>query len=601
MGPSSTASTASETLQPATARGDLRMLARLWQYLAAQPGRLVLSLLLYPLNAVCVIAPPYLIKRMFDEAIAQHNAQLLGWLAIPYFLALTLEYITGFFSEYSMSILGQQAMAGLRRDLFARVQRLPMAFYDKNPIGRTLTRLTTDVEALAEVFSTGAVAIVSDVLTVVGVVSMMLLLNVRLTLFSFLVVPPLVAVAAVFQRFARRAFRDIRKHIARINAFLAEHLAGMSVVQIFNQQRRTAAEFQDLNDAYRRANRQAIFFDAALFSVVEAIGTCAVAALLWYGAADTGQGSLQAGVLVAFMQYIRRFFIPIRDLSTKYTVLQSGFAAAERVFSLHDESLFSPMESGQRLPRLQKGLQLVDVYFSYRPVRSDAECILRGVSLQVQRGEKVALVGATGSGKTTILKLLNRFYDVHRGAVQVDGVDVRALHLLDLRRLFAVVQQDVYLFSGTLLQNIAFSERISPDAARGALDAVEATEFMRRLPAGYDTQVFEQGINFSAGERQLLSLARALALDPQVLVLDEATSNIDSNTEARIQSALNVVLKDRTAVVVAHRLSTIEKMDRIIVLDQGQVIEQGSHSKLMQAGGAYSRLVEMQFKADPAA
>ena len=576
-------------------RTDARLVSRLWQYFLASPGQVGLSFLLYPLNALCVIVPPYVIQQIMDKAISQHRPDMLLPLTAAYLAALALEYVTGFASEYTMSVLGQRSMHTLRRDLFAHVQRLPAAFFDRNPIGRILTRLTSDVEALAEVFATGAITIIADVLTVIAVVGMMLWLDVRLTAFAFLVVPPLVGLAAFFQRYARNAFRNIRKHIARLNTFLAEHISGMSVVQIFGQEARTLREFETLNADYRDANRQAIFFDAALYAVVEAIGTSAVAALIWYSAADLSTGLVTAGTLVAFFQYIRRFFVPIRDLSTKYTVLQSAFAAAERTFSLLDEPhTVVSAAAAKPLPQLQTALQLRDVWFSYRPVTQDKDWTLRGVNLTVRRGERVALVGSTGAGKSTVLKLLNRFYDVQRGAVLVDGEDVRAYNLQDLRSLFAVVLQDVHLFSGTLLQNLAFSDRISEDAAKAAMQSVGAEGFVQRLPQGYQTPVQELGTNFSAGERQLLALARALALDPQVLILDEATSNIDSETEARIQTALDVLLKNRTAVVVAHRLSTIQKVDRIVVFKHGQVVEEGDHATLMRQGGVYRTLVDLQ-------
>lgn len=583
-------------------RGDAHLTRRLWKYFLASPGQVTLSFMLYPLNALCVIVPPYVIQQILDKAISAHRPELLLPLTGVYLAALCLEYLTGFGSEYSMSVLGQRSMHTLRRDLFAHVQRLPASFFDRNPIGRILTRLTSDVEALSDVFASGAITIIADVLTVVAVVAMMLWLDVRLTAFAFLVVPPLVGLAAFFQRYARTAFRDIRKHVARLNTFLAEHISGMSVVQIFGQQARTQREFEQLNADYRDANRQAIFFDAALYAVVEAIGTSAVAALIWYSASDLAQGAITAGTLVAFFQYIRRFFVPIRDLSTKYTVLQSAFAAAERTFSLLDEPqhIVSAAEA-KPLPRLQNALELRDVWFSYRgAVTGDKDWTLRGVNLTVRRGERVALVGSTGAGKSTVLKLLNRFYDVQRGAVLVDGLDARAYDLHQLRALFAVVLQDVHLFTGTLLQNLAFSDRISEAAARSAMAAVGGDAFVQRLPQGYDTPVQELGTNFSAGERQLLALARALALDPEVLILDEATSNIDSETEARIQSALDVLLQGRTAVVVAHRLSTIQKVDRILVFKHGQVVEEGDHATLMRRGGVYRTLVELQLGPDAA-
>lgn len=580
----------------ASSATDARMAWRLTKYLMAYRGLFGATMLLYPLNALTVILPPYLVQQILDVAIPGHDSAYLGWLAGAYVLALVVEYGSGFASEFAMSVLGLRAMQRLRLDMFAHVQKLPAAFFDVNPIGRTLTRLTTDVEALAEVFSSGAITIIADIITVIAVVSTMLWLDVRLTLFAFLVVPPLVILAAVFQRYARRAFRSIRRHIARINTFLAEHLAAMSVVQVFRQEARTQQEFAGLNADYRDANRQAIFFDASLYSVVEAIGTCAVAAMIWYGAQDMTAGLVRAGTLVAFIQYIRRFFVPIRDLSTKYTVLQSAFAASERVFSLLDEKLgIEAPKDSVAVARMHDGIALDDVWFAYREPRDDRDWILRGITLRVARGERVALVGSTGAGKTTVLKLLNRFYDVRRGAVRIDGIDIRQLQLTALRRLFAVVLQDVHLFSGTIMDNLAISDRVSRAAVEHAMHAIGADGFLKRLPKGYDTHVQELGANFSAGERQLLALARALAFNPDVLILDEATSNIDSETEAHIQSALDVVLKDRTAVIVAHRLSTIQKVDRIIVLQHGRVVEEGSHQALMQKDGAYRKLVELQF------
>ncbi|HET6343724.1 MAG TPA: ABC transporter ATP-binding protein [Myxococcota bacterium] len=577
--------------------GDLRLVGRLLAYLRAYPRLLGLSLLLYPLNALCVIVPPKVLQRILDEAIPQRDMSLLGWLSAGYLVALMLEYATGFASELTTSVLGQRAMLRLRRDLFSHVQRLPASFFDRNPIGRILTRLTSDVEALSDAFSNGAITVIADLLTVVAVVSMMLWIDVRLTLFSFLVAPPLVGLAAVFQRYARIAFRDIRKHIARLNTFLAEHIGGMSVVQVFGQQERTQQEFNQLNADYRDANRDAIFFDATLYAVVEAIGTTAVAVLIWYGAADLATGAASAGVLMAFIQYIRRFFIPIRDLSTKYTVLQSAFAAAERTFKLLDEPLpIAEPPNATPMSRLTGDIVFEGAWFAYRNADTETpEWVLKGIDFRVRRGERVALVGSTGSGKTTLLKLLNRSYDVQRGRVLVGGHDVRHIKLADLRRLFAVVLQDVHLFSGTVMQNLAFSDRVTEGDARKAVAMVQAEPLIARLPGGYDAPVQELGANFSAGERQLLALARALAINPEVLILDEATSNVDSETEARIQSALDVLLADRTALVVAHRLSTIQKVDRIIVMQHGRIVQEGSHDVLMRQPGLYRTLVELQF------
>ena len=580
----------------AKSQADWKMLRRLLVHVMRDKRLLGFALIAYPLDALAAILPPFLVRQILDVAIPNHDASLLLWLCGAYLGTLFLEYGAGFASLYAMGILGQRGMQSLRSELFTHVQRLPASFFDRNPVGRTLTRLTNDVEAVADVFATGAITIIADVLTICAVVGMMLWLDVRLTLLAFLVVPPLVLVAGVMQRYARISFREVRKHIARINAYLAEHIAGMGVVQTFRQEARTAKEFERLSAEFRDANRDAIFYDAVLFAAVEAIGTSAVAVLIWFGAVDMTTGIVGAGTLVAFVQYIRRFFVPIRDLSTKYTVLQSAFASAERIFQLLDERVTIVSESGAKvMANLEREVTLEDVWFAYREPKEDADWVLRGVSLRVKKGERVALVGATGCGKTTILKLMTRFYEPQKGRVSVDGVDIRDLELTSLRRAFAVVLQDVHLFSGTVMENLSFGADATPEQVYTAARLVQADEFVRRLDQGYATQVAEWGSNFSAGERQLLAFARAMVANPQVLVLDEATSSVDTETEARIDHALDVLLEGRTSIIVAHRLSTVRKVDRIVVLQRGQIIEEGSHSELMRRDGLYKRLVELQF------
>jgi ATP-binding cassette, subfamily B, multidrug efflux pump len=588
-----------EDLVPVSARlADLRLLTRLLGYLKTHRSLLVVALLLYPLDTITVVLPPYLVRQMLDLAIPARDLGLLTTYAIIYLAALLFEYAVGLAAQLAMGVLGQRAMRSLRRDLYAHVQTLSAAYFDRTPVGRVLTRVTNDVEALAEIFSSGAIATLGDLLTLAAVVGAMLWLDVRMTLFAFLIVPPLVVLVVVFRVFARRAYRAIRQHLSRMNTYLSEHLAAMSVVQAFRQESRTQREFLALNEDYRDANRDGILADSLLYSAVEALGTAAVALLIWYGAVDFTSGAVGAGTFVAFMQYIRRFFVPIRDLSTKYTVIQSAFAAAERCLQLLDEptTIVSP-PTPCRLTRLERGLAFEAVWFSYRQEPNDRDWVLRGLDLKVGRGERVALVGATGAGKSSILKLLNRTYDVQRGRVVVDGTNVGDLELESLRRLFAVVLQDVHLFTGTIMDNLMLGSAVAREDVRRAAEAVQAAPFIARLPRGFDTSVAELGANFSGGERQLLAFARALARDPQVLVLDEATSSVDSETEARIQEALSVLLEDRTAIIVAHRLSTIRRVDRIIVLSQGRVVEEGNHEALMAKGGLYRNLVDLQFNA----
>lgn len=589
---------------------DWRLTRRLLAYLFREPVLFVFSTLMYPLNAVAIIVPPVLIQRMLDEAIPQRDFELVIALSVGYFVSLVVEFLTGFSSVVAMGALGQRALRSLRAELFRHVQRLPARFYDRNPIGRVLTRMTNDIDSLSEMFATGAITVIADLFTILGVVVMMLTLDVRLTLWGFLVVPPLVLLAGVFQRFARTAFREIRRQLARINAYLAEHLTGMSVVQVFRQEERTAREFEELNYEYLRANRSAITFDALLFSIVEAMGTATIAVIIWFGAPQMTTGALGAGTLVAFVQYVRRFFVPVRDLSQKYTVLQSAFAASERIFALLDEpQSIRNRDHAVPLPEFRDALVFEGVSFSYSehvpndtigstPTFEEREAlpyVLRNVSFRVARGEHVALVGPTGSGKTTILKLLNRSYDVTAGSVQIDGHDIRHVDLDHLRRMFAVVLQDVYLFSGTVMENLRFGDHVDDAAVFRAARAVQADEFISRLPNGYNTQVRELGANFSGGERQLLAFARALAFDPQILVLDEATSSVDSETEAHIQAALDVLMRDRTAIIVAHRLSTIRKADRILVLKEGEIVQEGAHEDLAATPGLYRDLLEHQF------
>ncbi len=500
-------------------------------------------------------------------------------------------------------------MYDLRRQLFGHLQRLSLRFFDRNPVGRLLTRITQDIEVLNELFSAGVVTIFGDVFTLTLIVVAMLAMDWKLALVTFSVIPAVAAVAAVFRAKARDAYREIRLRLARLNAFLAERITGMSVVQLFSREDRELDRFRRLDRDYLKAYLRSIRYYALFFPAIEVLGATALALILWYGGLSILEGTTTVGVVAAFLQYARRFYRPIQDLTEKYNVLQSAMASSERVFRLLDTQpdVHEPVRP-VRLPRPVRGtIEFRDVWFAYNRAGASSRdveplWVLRGVSFRVEPGERVALVGHTGAGKTTVINLLMRFYDVQRGSIALDGHDIRTIHTSDLRSQLGLVLQDVYLFSGTVRENIRLGRedisdaRIEEAARRVGLDA-----FVRRWASGYELQVGERGVNLSVGERQLLSFARALVLDPRVLVLDEATSSVDSEVEAWIQAAVDELLRGRTSLVIAHRLSTVQNADRILVVHRGEIREEGSHSELLARGGLYAKLYELQFARRPAA
>jgi ABC-type multidrug transport system fused ATPase/permease subunit len=495
--------------------------------------------------------------------------------------------------------VAQKSLADLRRDLFAHLQQLPASFFERNPVGRLVTRLTTDVDAINEAFSAGTLTIFMDALTLVGIVVIMLSLNVRLALATLALLPPLLVVLNFFRVRSRETYRIIRERIARINAFLQETLSGIAVVQLFAQEQKMFAEFEQRNREHRDANHLSNIYEATLFSVVEAASSISIALMLWYGAGQVGGGAVALGTLVAFIDYLQKFFVPLREFSTKYTTLQSAMTAVERVFQLLDtEVTITSPAAPHRAARLRGHITFDHVWFAYK----GEEWVLRDVSFTVEPGEKIAIVGATGAGKTTVSKLLNRFYDVQRGRILIDGVDVRAWELHDLRRQIGVVLQDVFLFAGDVATNITLGRTdIAPAQVEQAARYVNADRFIRQLPRGYAEQLRERGSNLSAGQRQLLSFARALAYDPSILVLDEATSSVDPETEYLIQDALAKLMTQRTSLIIAHRLSTIQNVDRVIVMHKGQVREVGTHHELLEQRGVYWRLYRLQYGAQPLA
>jgi len=493
-------------------------------------------------------------------------------------------------------LVAQRCLADLRVAIFAHVQKLPMSYFDRNPVGRLVTRMTTDVDVLQEMFASGVMTLASDFIMVIWIVGIMFYLHVTLALVSLAMIPPMALAINFFRVKARQTYRQIRERIARINAYLGEAISGMAVIQLFSREQRTYREFEALNADHRDAYHLSNLYEAALYSMVEAAGSVSVGLLLWYGGGEVLHGVIGIGTVVAFKEYIHRFFVPLRDFSQKYAVMQSAMASAERIFHLLDTPVDIQSANNAVVPKPFRGEVVFDnVWFEYKA----GDPVLKGVSFCIEPGEKIAVVGATGSGKTTMIKLLNRFYDIQKGSIKVGGVDVREWNLQALRRHIGVVLQDVFLFSGDVRANLALGDPAVPmERIESAAAAANAASFIHQLPERYLAPVRERGSNFSGGQRQLLSLARVLVFQPEILVMDEATSSVDTETEALIQDALEKVMRDRTCLLIAHRLSTIRNADRIIVLHHGEIREIGSHAELMDRQGIYYRLYQLQYERE---
>ncbi len=572
---------------------DARLVRRLWTFIYPSRHLFWLSVLCLPISSALMLVQPYLLKLAIDHHVAAGDPRGLARIGLVYVGAIVGECVFFYAQYYLTMLVAQRTLADLRVKVFAHVQSLPMSYFDRNPIGRLVTRLTSDVDVLNEMFAAGAMTIFMDVLTMAGIVVIMLSINVRLALVALAVMPLMIIGINYFRLAARRTYRSIRERIARLNAYLQEALSGMTIIQLFAREKRCFDEFDALNDAHRESNHWSNVYEAALFSMVELLASISAALMIWYAAGGIRAGIVAFGTLVAFIEYVQRFFIPIREFSTKYAVMQSAMASAERVFQLLDTEPAIVSPRTPRLPRSTSGsIEFDHVWFAYK----NEDWVLRDVSFRVSAGEKIAVVGATGSGKTTLIKLLSRSYDVTRGHIRVDGIDVREWDLAQLRRHIGVVLQDVFLFSGDVATNISLGRpEITPAIMEEAARRVNAWPFIRALPGGFQEKVRERGTNLSTGQRQLLAFARALAYDPTILVLDEATSSVDTETEMLIQDALTTLMRDRTSVVIAHRLSTIEHADRIIVLHHGAVREIGTHAELIEARGIYYRLYQLQY------
>ena len=575
---------------------DLRLIRRLWRYIRPYKRLFFFAMLLLPLQQAFGLAQPYLMKIGIDRYIAQGDLSGLQAVALLFLAAIVGETIMIFFHYYLTMAVAQRCLADLRVELFSHVQKLPMAYFDRNPVGRLVTRMTTDVDVLQEMFSSGVMTLISDFVMVVWIVGIMFYLHAELALVSLALIPPMAFAINFFRIKARQTYRLIRERIARINAYLGEAISGMAIIQLFAREEKTYREFDELNAAHRDAYHLSNLYEAALYSMVEAAGSVSVALLLWYGGGEVLHGIIGIGTVVAFKEYIHRFFVPLRDFSQKYAVMQSAMSSAERIFQLLDTPVTIDSPKKPVIPKPFRGeVAFDDVWFHYKA----DDPILKGVSFRIEPGEKIAIVGATGSGKTTTIKLLNRFYDVQKGSIQVSGADVRDWDLQALRRHIGVVLQDVFLFSGDIRTNLALGDRsVSLERIENAARLANADTFIRRLAGGFDADVRERGSNFSGGQRQLLALTRVLVFEPEILVMDEATSSVDTETEALIQDALERVMRDRTCLVIAHRLSTIRNADRIIVLHRGEVREFGSHSQLMEKQGIYHRLYQLQYERE---
>lgn len=572
---------------------DSQLMLRLLSFLKPYTWQVVAAVFILLLTSLLELAGPYLIKIAIDEHIAAGNFAGLRTIALLFFGVLILSFVSQYSQTYLINWIGQKAMYDMRSKIFSHVQRLTLRFFDRNPVGRLVTRITTDVESLHQMLSSGVVAIFGDIFTLTGIVIVMLVLNWKLALVTFSVLPLLFYATFLFKKKVRESYRDIRVRIARINAFLQENITGMSVVQIFNREKRNFERFKQLNYEHLEAYLRTIFYYALFYPGVKLISTVAIALIIWYGGGAVIQGMLTLGALVAFIQYAERFFRPIMDLSEKYNIMQSAMASSERIFKLLEQTPEPRPSQGVGLPMPVRGeIEFRNLWFAY----NDGDYVLKDISFHVKPGEKVAFVGHTGAGKTTITNLLLRFYEVQRGQILFDGVNIQALDPEELRRQFSIVQQDIFIFDGTIADNIRLGNpRITDEQIIQAARDVHLHDFIQRLPKGYEQPVQERGRSLSVGQRQLLAFARALAFDPAVLILDEATSSVDTETEILIQDALQRLMRGRTSLVVAHRLSTIKNADRIIVLHKGEIREMGTHHELLAREGIYYKLYQLQY------
>jgi ATP-binding cassette subfamily B protein len=580
---------------------DSRLMKRLLKYVKPYWRQVAISVFLVIVLAVLNPLRPYITKFAIDDYILKSNYVGLAKLSLLLFGLLLVQGVIQYLLNYTTEWIGHKTIFDLRMEIFSHLQRLALKFFDRNPTGRLVTRVTNDVESLNEMYSSGIVLVFGDIFTIIGILYFMFKLSFELSLVTLSVLPLLFYATFLFRKKAREAYREVRTLIARINAFLQEHFSGISVVQVFNREEEEFRKFDQINSKYRDANIKSIFYYAVFFPVVELISAIGIALIIWYGGGEVVKGTVTIGVLISFIQYTEMFFRPVRDLSEKYNIFQTAMASAERIFKLLDTKIFIKQpENPVKLEKVRGEIEFRNVWFKYKDDSdglSDEDWILKNVSFKINAGEKVAIVGATGSGKSTIINLIGKFYEVQRGQILIDGIDIKDIDERDLRKHIAIVLQDVMLFSGDILTNITLgNEKIPFEKVVESARLIGADKFIEKLPKGYFEAVHERGANFSVGERQLISFVRALVHDPKILVLDEATSSVDVETEYIVQKAIDKLLENRTAIIIAHRLSTIQNSDRIIVLHKGEVREIGTHMELLEKKGIYYRLYQLQYK-----
>lgn len=573
---------------------DARLMKRLIKYLRPYFKWVVIAIVLTVGVAMMSTVRPYLTKIAIDEYIINKDSAGLNTIIIILLSTLILQGILQYTMTYLTQWIGQKTIFDLRMELFAHIQKLSMRFFDRNPVGRLVTRLTNDIEVLNEMFSSGIVMVFADIFIIGGILFFMFSLSWQLTLIALSVVIPLIYATVIFRRKVRSAFRDVRFYLAKMNSFLQEHISGILVVKIFSKEKRTLEEFKKINYDHTKANKRSVLYYSVFFPVVELIGAVSGALIIWYGGGEVVQGVLTIGILISFIQYSEMFFRPIRDLSEKYNIMQTAMASSERIFRLLDrKAAINDPEKPLSPGSLNGVIEFKNVWFAY--IKQDY--VLKDISFKINKGEKIAFVGATGAGKSSIMNLLCRFYDAQKGEITVDGINIKDLKQSELRKNIGLVVQDIFLFSDSIANNISLNNNeIDESKIIDAAKAIGINSFISRLPLGYGQNVKERGVTLSQGERQLITFARALAYDPKILILDEATSSVDTHSEILIQNAIDRLMEGRTSIIIAHRLSTIQKCDKIIVMHKGEIRESGTHQELLEIGGIYSKLYQLQYK-----